>query len=93
MKLTFPYNQAEHKADAYKRIHTYIHSESFEKLELSVDIEENEPESIKATGKGFDLLLVFADQQMVLMINLSFFLKPLANKISSRLNTEFSQLV
>jgi hypothetical protein len=77
MDLRVPYSKLGTKEDAYNEAKSIITPEYIAKWKVKADISYDEPNTkMKATGKGFTLELIFADNEAQVKCDLSLMLKP-----------------
>ena len=92
MKVKF--SKAKSSTEAYKLACAEITEDYIDKFKVKADIHYNEEEAIiKATGKGFTLVLSFSETEAEVKLDLSFLLKPLKNKVLDTIEHKLKKTV
>lgn len=92
MDLKVPYNNLTNAEEAYKKACSIITPEYIEKWKVKANISYDEAsKTITATGKGFDLELIFSQECAEVKCNLSFLLKPFKKNVLSTIEDKLKR--
>ena len=94
MDINVAYSQTANSQDAFKAACAEITPEYVAKFNVQADIDvDDQQKKIVATGKGFELKISFEETSAKASLNLSFFLKPLKNKILQKVKRKLEKTV
>jgi Putative polyhydroxyalkanoic acid system protein (PHA_gran_rgn) len=90
--FTVKYQKAKGKNEAFHAVKNYLTPEFLSKFQRNLTLETNESDfTMKASGNGVDLKIVFFDSECVVSMNLGFLLKPLQSVIKEKLEEKLSK--
>ena len=95
MELKFDYKNSSGKDEAFNKVKEYVTPELLLakfKIRTTVDYDSSNLR-VLAKGKGFTFQMSFLDGNATSTLNLSFFLKPMAPRISETLIKHLSTII
>ena len=93
MSLKVKYSVAQSAEEAYNLARAQITPEYVAKFNVPADITYPGSNVISAKGKGFELVLTFEEDQCLVDIDLSFFLKPVKGKVLETVENKLKKTV
>lgn len=94
MDASVPYSKSANKEEAFENAKSQITPEYIEKFKVKADIDyDKDGGVICATGKGFELRLVFTDSETQVAAKMSLLLRPFKGKIIETIERKLQKYV
>lgn len=92
MSIKIPYSQVTNSDEAFSKVKGKITPDYLSQFKVSADVKyDDSKKTIKATGKGFELEMLFNDKGCDINLDLAFMLKPFKNKILEKIEDQVKQ--
>ena len=91
--MKIDYVNVSTQEEALKKVKENITEEKLAKFQVSADITDNGVDKLEASGKGFDLYVVFYENYLEVELKLSLMLRPFKSKVESYLEKEVTKVV
>lgn len=94
MDKAVSYQKCNNANEAYQEVKKAITPETIEKFKVSAELDyDDASRQVKASGKGFELMINFTDTEAQVQLSLSLMLRPFKSKILEGLEKQLKRIV
>lgn len=92
MGLKINYRNVTSSDEAFRKVQSHITPEYIQKFQVKADVVcDEQKKTIKASGSGFTLLLIFLENHCEVDLELSLILRALKSKIMAKIEDQISK--